>query len=51
MTQEQADYMLELMEKNHAVCNGAGGYGRMMGQGAGYGMMGGGYGMMRGWNQ
>jgi hypothetical protein len=46
MTQEQADYMLEWMEKNQAVCNGAGGYGygRTMGQGAGYGMMG-------GWNQ
>jgi hypothetical protein len=46
MTQEQADYMLTWMEKNQAICGGAGGYrtGRMMGPGAGYGMMG-------GWNQ
>ena len=44
ITQAQADAMIRHMKENQALCNGAGGYGtgRMMGNGNGYGMMGGG---------
>jgi hypothetical protein len=46
ITQAQADAMIQHMKENQALCNGAGGNGagRMMGNGNGYGMMGGGFG-------